>query len=96
MTGDLSGNLYLSGKYAAGTGDWNAFGRKVNTSGTVLWTKTFGTFARYDDARAVTTYDGSQIYLAGKTKGNLAVANASGSGGYLYKMNSGGNQVWLR
>lgn len=96
MTGDPSGNLYLSGKYAAGTGDWNAFGRKVNASGTVLWTKTFGTFSRYDDARAVATYDGSEIYLAGETQGTLSVANASGSGGYLYKMNSGGNRVWLR
>lgn len=43
MTGDSSDNLYISGKYQASSGNFNAFARKLNAGGSVLWTKTYGT-----------------------------------------------------
>ena len=36
VTVGATDDVYLSGKYAAGTGNWNAFVRKLNSSGTVL------------------------------------------------------------
>jgi len=98
MDGDGSGNVYLSGKYDADSSsnlNMNAMVRKLNSSGSVLWTKTYGTSA-YDDARGVATYDGSEIYTTGETQGVLSSANNSGSGGYLRKFSSSGGTVWTR
>lgn len=50
MKGGGSGNIYLAGKYNASSTNRNAFIRKLNSSGSVLWTKTYGTSA-YDEAR---------------------------------------------
>lgn len=98
MDGDGSGNVYLSGKYDADSSsklNMNAMVRKLNSSGRVLWTKTFGTPA-YDDARGIATITGSEIYVTGETHGSLAHANRGGRDGYLRKMNSSGNLVWNR
>ena len=98
MTGDGSGNVYLSGKYDAGSGNFNAMTRKLNSSGTVLWTKTYGTSA-YDDARGIATISGSEVYVTGETQGSLAHTNRGGPenrDGYLRKLSSSGSPVWTR
>ncbi len=95
MTGDANGNLYLSGKYQVSTGNFNAFTRKLNSSGSVIFTKTYGTTA-YDDALGVATLNGSEIYLTGETQGSLAHPNRGGRDGYLRKLDSSGNTVWTR
>jgi hypothetical protein len=95
MKGDGSGNVYLAGKYNASSTNRNAFIRKLNSSGSVLWTKTYGTSA-YDDARAIATINGSEIYTIGETQGSLAHTNIGGSDAYLRKVNSSGNLVWTR
>ena len=77
MTADASGNVYLTGKYSATTTNRNIFTRKLNGSGTVLFTKTFGTSA-YDDARGIATINGSEIYITGSTQGSLAHAYRGG------------------
>lgn len=71
-TGDANGNLYLSRKYQASTGNFNAFARKLNSSGSVLWTKTYGT-PTYDDARGITTLSGNEIYTIGEMQGSLTL-----------------------
>lgn len=98
MTGDADGNLYLSGKYRVSTGNFSAFARKLSVSGSVLFTKTYGTTA-YDDARGVATLSGSEIYLTGETQGSLAHPNRGGPenrDGYVRKLNSSGNRIWTR
>lgn len=95
MTGDTSGNLYISGKYNVSSSDRNAFTRKLNSSGSVLWTKTFGTPA-FDDAKGIATINGSEIYVTGLTKGSLAHTNIGGDDGYIRKLNSSGNPVWTK
>ena len=92
---DRSGNLYLAGKYTASSGNRDAFARKLDTSGKVLWTKTFGTSA-YDDARDIATVTGAGIYITGETQGALAGKNLGGSDGYLRKLDSNGNPLWTR
>lgn len=98
IDGDGSGNLYVSGKYDADGStnvNMNAYMRKLSGSGSILWTKTYGTSA-YDDARGVATITGSEIYTTGETQGSLAHTNIGGRDGYLRKQNSTGGLVWNR
>jgi hypothetical protein len=95
MAGDGSGNLYVSGKYQVSSGNMSAYVRKLNASGSILWTKTYGTPA-YDDALGVATITGSEIYTTGETQGSLAHTNIGGRDGYLRKQNSTGGLVWNR
>ncbi len=95
ISGDTSGNVYLSGKYNAGSGNYSPFVRKLNSSGTVLWTKTYGTPA-YDDALGIATITGSEIYVTGETQGSLSHTNIGGRDGYLRKLNSSGTLVWSK
>ena len=96
MTADNNGNVYLTGKYNASSTNRNIFTRKLNASGKVLWTKTFGTSA-YDDARGVATLNGSEIYLTGATQGALAHPYRGGENdGYVAKLSSSGSTVWKR
>jgi hypothetical protein len=95
MDGDSTGNVYLSGKYDASGGNFNAMTRKLNASGSVLWTKTYGTPA-YDDARGIDTITGSEIYTTGETQGSLTHTNRGGRDGYVRKQNSTGGLIWTR
>lgn len=96
MDGDGSGNVYLSGKYQASSGNFNAMVRKLNSSGTVLFTKTYGTSA-YDDALGVATITGSEIYTTGETQGSLSpLTNIGGRDAYLRKFSSTGGTVWTK
>ncbi len=95
MSGDSSGNVYLAGKYSASSTNRNAFTRKLNSSGTVLWTQTYGTSV-YDDALDISTINGSEIYTAGVTNGALSHPSRGGGDGYLRKTNSSGTRVWTR
>ena len=95
MTADTSGNVYLTGKYGP-SGNREVFTRKLNSSGTTVFTKTFGT-TLYDDAVGIATINGSEIYITGATKGALAHPFRGGdSDGYVRKLSSTGNPVWTR
>ena len=96
MAADANGNVYLTGKYNASSGNRDVFTRKLKSSGTTVFTKTFGTSA-YDDARGIATINGSEIYLTGSTQGSLAHPFIGGENdGYVRKLNSSGNPVWTR
>lgn len=97
MDGDGNGNIYLSGKYEVSGPNWNAMVRKLNPNGASLWTKTYGTPA-YDDAKGISTINGSEIYTTGLTKGSLGNThtNKGGEDGYLRELNSSGNPLWTR
>lgn len=96
MRADANGNVYLAGKYSASSSNRNIFTRKLNSSGKVLWTKTFGTSA-YDDARGVATVTGSGIYITGATQGPLAHPYKGGENdGYVAKLGSTGSLLWKR
>lgn len=96
MTTDASANLYLTGKYGPSS-NRDAFVRKLNTGGTAVFTKTFGTNT-YDDGRGVATINGSEFYVTGTTQGvSLVGSNQGGaSDAYLRKFNSSGTTVWTR
>ena len=53
-TTDAKVNLYLTGKYSSSSRDRDVFTRKLSSSGSTVFTKTFGTSA-YDDANGIAT-----------------------------------------
>ncbi len=96
MAADTYGNVYLTGKYNASSSNRDVFTRKLKSSGSTVFTKTFGTSA-YDDARGIATVSGSEIYLTGATQGSLVPPyRGGGNDGYVRKLSSSGNPVWTR
>ena len=95
LAGDSNGNVYLVGQTTTSRGDRDPLVRKVNATGAVVWTKSFGSSV-YDDATGVATLDGSEICVTGESRGSFAHRNLGGSDGYLRKMNSSGSRVWTR
>lgn len=83
----------LPGQRARGGRD--AFIRKYDTAGNVVWTRQFGT-ARDDSAYQVSV-DGSGVYVTGNTAGRLAGSkNAGGTDGFIRKYDVDGNVLWTR
>ena len=98
---DAAGNVYVTGQTAgsmAGTnaGGYDVYVRKYNDTGTVIWTRQFGTGADDWTYGAVADQSG-YVYLAGHTKGAFPGAvNAGASDFFLTKLDPSGNQLWTR
>lgn len=98
---DGTGNVYvvgftlgsLSGQTNAGDSD--AFIRKYDSSGNLLWSRQFGTAG--GDFASAATADASGVYVAGTTSGALGGQTAGGlSDGFLTRFDGNGNVVWTR
>src|SRR5262249_38776672 len=95
-----------SGIYVAGTTDGtfpgqtnaggvDAFVRKYDFAGTVLWTHQFGT-GGFDEVSGVAV-SGSGVYLAGRTHGTLPdQASAGGPDAFVRKSDPSGGEQWIR
>ena len=81
----------LSGTSAGG---YDAFVRKYNTSGSVLWTQQFGTTTT-DLGYGIAT-DSSGVYVTGATSGGLSGTNAGGQDAFVRKYNTSGSLQWTR
>jgi uncharacterized protein (TIGR03437 family) len=83
----------LSGQSSSGQDD--AFVRKYDLSGSVVWTRQFGTTG-IDSGDAVAV-DASGVYVAGSTTGTFAgQSSAGGQDGYVRKYDANGDVVWTR
>ncbi len=76
---DSCGNIYVTGWTAgdldgSSQGSWDIFLSQLNTNGTVLWTKQYGT-ERVDRAYSVATDSSGNIYVTGWTDGDLGSPN---------------------
>jgi hypothetical protein len=91
VAGDTLGTL--PGETSAGDDD--AFVRRYNADGDVLWTRQFGTES-YETAWAVsTTADG--VYVAGESGGALSgETNAGKSDAFVRRYNADGDVLWTR
>jgi hypothetical protein len=80
---DREGNLILAGETAEGVGAsyhgyYDAFARKYDGLGRVLWTRQFGASDTDDDARGVATARSGHAFATGYTGGALWGPNAGG------------------
>ena len=95
---DASGNAYISGyTYGdlggpnAGSGD--AFVSKFDSGGNEVWTTQIGT-SEWDGSYSVALDASGNVYISGKTPGDLGGPNAGSRDAFLSKFDSGGKEVW--
>jgi autotransporter-associated beta strand protein len=97
----FDGNVYVVG-VTAGTlpgqinaGDQDAFVRKYDASGRLLWTRQFGT-SSFDVANEIVA-DASGVYVVGYTWGTLAGQTSAGDyDAFVRKYDAAGHVVWTR
>jgi len=98
---DFAGNAYiagwtngaLSGEMNAGGAD--AFVRKYDSGGDVVWTKQFGSSA--DDHALAVSADSSGVYVTGRTYGSLSGQQPAGDADiFVRKYDGDGNVVWTK
>ncbi len=84
----------LTGQSAAGGLD--AFVRKYSPSGTVLWTRQFGT-AGDDQALAIAADRAGHVYVAGRTRGALTdEGSGGGTDAFVRAYDASGSELWTR
>ena len=101
VAADTSG-IYITGRTNGVLGDSNLgsfdfFLRKYDASGTVVWTRQFGT--NTTDAAYAVTVNASGVYVGGETSGAIAGYTKVGNGLYealVAKFDLAGNQQWVR
>ena len=86
-TGDSLSSFYAGSK--------DAFVRKIDSTGKILWTINIGT-NKDDYCYSVTTDADGNCYVAGKTSGNLDSQNLGGSDAFLVKIDASGKILWKR
>ncbi|MDJ0897242.1 MAG: SBBP repeat-containing protein [Xenococcus sp. MO_188.B8] len=98
-TTDPEGNVYIGGGTSGNlegtaTGIRDAWITKFDSHGNQLWSQQFGT-TDTENSWALAN-DGSNVYVAGNTTGDLVGSNLGGEDVYLSKFDSDGNQLWTR
>ncbi len=100
VAADKSGNCFIAGVTSDSlsssfAGKKDAFVRKFDALGNVLWTINVGSTAD-DYCSAITTDLNGNCYVAGKTEGELASTNLGGSDAFIIKINPSGNIIWKK
>jgi len=99
VTTDGSGGAYVVGYTGPlsrpSAHDTDAYVRRYDASGGLLWAKTFGTQAD-DSAWGVAVDRSGNAYVAGQTAGSLFAANAGNDDIFLCKYDSNNNLVWSK
>lgn len=83
----------LPGQTSAG--DRDAFVRKLNADGSVVWTRQFGS-GGFDSANALAVDSTGSIYVGGDTQGLLDPQAPASGGGFVRKYTSAGGVDWTR
>jgi hypothetical protein len=93
LTGAIDGNFYEGFSENNVSQPWSidAWVAKYDNNGEQIWTKQFGTL-RKDSSTKIVTDDNGNIYLTGKTTGDLAGKNA---GGYKELWGEWTGDVWV-
>jgi len=97
---DGLGNVYISGFTEGSLGGTNAGGndaflRKYNASGTLQWTRQFGS-SENDQGNGVSADGFGGVYITGRTDGSLEGTNAGGADAFLRKYDASGTHQWTR
>jgi hypothetical protein len=97
---DGSGYVYVVGNTTSvvditSAGGIDAWVRKLDPHGVVVWTRQFGTSG--DDSPAAVAVDGNgSVIIAGSTSGALTGTNAGSIDAFVRVLDSNGNTIWTR
>ncbi len=100
VAADGAGNAYITGATDGSLGGPNVGGSdvflsKYDASGTLVWTKQFGSPAG-EYGLGVAADGKGNVFVAGYTYGTLSGLNAGSSDVFLAKYDASGTQLWLR
>ncbi|MGD9125785.1 MAG: SBBP repeat-containing protein [Planctomycetia bacterium] len=100
VSADSLGNVYISGATYGNlegtkTGSDDAFVCKYDATGTLLWTRQFGT-DKYDAGFNVSADGSGNVYVSGCTNGDLDGTNAGGGDAFIRKYNAEGTLLWTK
>jgi hypothetical protein len=99
ITTDLFGNVFITGVVSGdldekNSGNFDAFIRKYDSSGNLLWSKLLGSSA-YEEGLDVTTDAFGAVYITGYTDGNLGGVSFAAHDIFVAKYDANGNRLWV-
>ncbi len=97
---DGNGNVIVAGTTqnaldGTNAGLYDAYVRKYDANGTVLWTRQFGTALVERTYGAATDSDGN-VYVVGSTEGDLSGTSAGEADAYVRKYDASGTVQWTQ
>lgn len=100
---DNNGFIYVASDTTASYAGSNLGGRdalviKLNSNGTVIWSKQLGT-TENEESSGITVDSEGYVYVIGKTGGDFGIESPNPPGyedPFLFKLDSDGNLVWVR
>jgi hypothetical protein len=101
VAADAFGNAYVCGGTTGNVGGPNAGGRdyfvrKYDSTGSVLWSRQFGT-STDEEALGIALDNVGGVYVSGYTNGSLNGETQNGNGdAFLSKLDTAGNALWTR
>jgi hypothetical protein len=101
VAADGLGNAYVCGGTTGNVGGLNAGGRdyfvrKYDSTGSVVWSRQYGT-STDDEALGIALDNVGSVYVSGYTNGSLNGATQNGNGdAFLSKLDTAGNALWTQ
>lgn len=101
---DSSANTYIAGEATGAvtssntkTGTYDAYVAKYDSKGILQWAKQYGVASNLTWANGVSADSDGNVYVAGRTKGNLDGETLTGTeDAFLMKFDSAGNKQWTK
>jgi len=97
---DANGNAYVTGSTrgslaGANVGDYDVFVTKYDSTGSVQWTRQYGS-STFDETHGASLDGLGNLYVSGYTDGSLGKPNAGSYDAFVSKFSVAGELLWTR
>lgn len=84
--------------FSGGPGIESAHVGRHDAAGNLQWLRAFGSASggEYDEIRSIAADNQSNLFVTGRTNGDLAAPNSGGSDSFIRKYDAVGNQLWTK